>query len=219
MTATPSSQSKTARGMPMKFGDTVVGFDDEYKWDVIGGLSLRKWPDSNVDSVVKIPDDKKSPKVAILPNESSKLKNHREAFNHAVSPNVWRRTGSLSCSQCQGRQNRSNSCAFGCLTVGEIPTGACCDKAEIKVDERAFLGSLREELGSIKAVENQAKLAAQGGYVLEPNGIAGQLAIIRTRISDLIATQAQELAPDDASVLETPRKRMRKSTQTGASPF
>ncbi|EIW67231.1 hypothetical protein TREMEDRAFT_64480 [Tremella mesenterica DSM 1558] len=219
MTATPSSQSKTARGMPMKFGDTVVGFDDEYKWDVIGGLSLRKWPDSNVDSVVKIPDDKKSPKVAILPNESSKLKNHREAFNHAVSPNVWRRTGSLSCSQCQGRQNRSNSCAFGCLTVGEIPTGACCNKAEIKVDERAFLGSLREELGSIKAVENQAKLAAQGGYVLEPNGIAGQLAIIRTRISDLIATQAQELAPDDASVLETPRKRMRKSTQTGASPF
>ncbi|EIW65671.1 hypothetical protein TREMEDRAFT_66260 [Tremella mesenterica DSM 1558] len=219
MTRSPSNQPKTPRGMPMKFGDTVVEFDAQYTWDVIVGLSLRKWPNSNVDSVVRIPDDKKSSKVAILPNESSKLKNHREAFNHAVSPNVWRRTGSLSCSQCQGRQNRSNSCAFGCLTVGEIPTGACCDKAEIKVDERAFLGSLREELGSIKAVENQAKLAAQGGYNLEAKGIAGQLEIIRTRISDLIATQAQELAPDDASVLETPRKRMRKSTQAEASPF
>ncbi|EIW68086.1 hypothetical protein TREMEDRAFT_62481 [Tremella mesenterica DSM 1558] len=195
----------------------------KFDWDGIVAYPLRKWSDTGRNEVLRVAAGDKGPKIGISPNESSKYKNYREAYNHAVSPNSHVRMGTFSCQLCQVRQNREELCSFGCVTVGELPTGACTEciargttarctfveKAEYILDQASFAGNMREELGKLKAIEIQAELATTHNYQLEPKTILYQCQHIRSNIEQLMAIHLPDMAPEGVVAPDTPRKRRR----------
>ncbi|RXK35196.1 hypothetical protein M231_07567 [Tremella mesenterica] len=113
----------------------------------------------------------------------------------------------------------------------KIPTGACAEciamgtsnrcefvkKAEEDLDDRTLFTSLREELGIVKGLEQQLELAVKHDYVLPAIGLLSQVQGIRERLSTLIATYSPDMAPEDATPNDTPRKRKRAGKNVGSS--
>ncbi|EIW69542.1 hypothetical protein TREMEDRAFT_62403 [Tremella mesenterica DSM 1558] len=179
------------RSVGLQVAPTISGSNSQYSWASGASFNLRYWPEAVNSSIEKVPAARKGAKLAPIAGESSK------------------------CNQCKGRNDHSNTCAFGCITLGQIPTGACAECIAMGTSnryDRTLFTSLREELGIVKGLEQQVELAVKHNYTLPEIGLLSQVQGIRERLSTLIATYSPDMAPEDATANDTPRKRKRAAS-------